>query len=444
MPRKRKSTARRASARKVSFKKSVRRSDRSKASNVTGQGNYKYTKNVGPFERLGTYLGNKAGQMVGNVTGMGDYALHGTEVLSANPPRMFTDKEGTYIEHREYLGDLISSSSASTFKVQRFGICPSDSNSFPWLSGIAQPNYQQYKFEQLIFEYKSYSGDAITGTNTALGAVFACINYDYSDPAVSSRSEVENTDWSNSCVPSQSMLIPVECKPQLTGLNGGLLYVVNGNNVPVGNDPKTYYLGNLFIGTTGCQGTSVLLGSIFVNYRIRLYKPLMTRPLSNALIYTSSRTDADGNFLWGEAEATSVYNADSIGVSIGGTNGAVLTLDQSRLQVGQRYVLVHTITGSSTASVIYGTVTMSSGISGYTYFTKAAPYDANSYGSPLAAATSTSLSMVIVFVVSNNTTNQTITLSGSPVYPTNNLGTIMIAQICGVPIENIGDYDPSV
>ena len=87
------------------------------------------------------------------------------------------------------------------------------------------------------------------------------------------------------------MFIPVECDPKQTGLNNGLLYIINGNNVPTGADPKTYYLGKLFIGTTGLQGTSVNVGSLYVHYKVKLYKPVMTAPASNALVYTVPRVE---------------------------------------------------------------------------------------------------------------------------------------------------------
>ena len=41
------------------------------------------------------------------------------------------------------------------------------------------------------------SGDALNPTNTALGSVFSCINYDYNDDEFESRVEIENSDCHN-------------------------------------------------------------------------------------------------------------------------------------------------------------------------------------------------------------------------------------------------------
>ena len=250
------------------------------------------------------------------------------------------------ITHREYLGDIITSSTPGAFKIQSFGLNPSDTNSFPWLGNLAQPNFQQYKFEQLMFEFRTFSSDALNSTNTALGSVFACINYDYSDPDVASRYEVENTDWSRSCKPSESMLIPVECDPKLTGLNSGLLYIINGNTVPAGADPKTYYLGKMFIGTVGMQGASVNIGSLYVTYRIKLYKPFMTRPLSNALCASLTGTVCTVANPFGTGPYVKAF--DSIGLSISGAN---LVLAQNRLLVGQVYCIVIEHFGDVTANL---------------------------------------------------------------------------------------------
>ena len=273
-----------------------------------------------------------AGKAIGGWLGSGDYvSTSGNTVLAPDPPKISMGRDAVTITHREYLGDIISSSTANTFKIQKFGLNPSDMNTFPWLANVTQPNYQQFQFEQLIFEFRTFSADALNSTNTALGSVFACINYDYSDPDITSRQQVENTDWANACKPSESMFIPVECDPKQTGLNNGLLYIINGNNVPTGADPKTYYLGKLFIGTTGLQGTSVNVGSLYVHYKVKLYKPVMTAPASNALVYTRAAS-GNSSSLWGDTLLSSPANCDSIGITI---NGNTLTMDSSRLQVGQ-------------------------------------------------------------------------------------------------------------
>ena len=57
----------------------------------------------------------------------------------------------------------------------------------------------------------------------------------------------------------------------------------------------------------------------------------MTAPASNALVYTRAAS-GNSSSLWGDTLLSSPANCDSIGITI---NGNTLTMDSSRLQVGQ-------------------------------------------------------------------------------------------------------------
>lgn len=393
---------------------------------------------------LGEWIGRRAFHYPAKLFGSGSYQQVSDEVVPGQTSRTIAPQVPTFsggtkddsvvISHREYLGDVITSSVAGKFNIQSFALNPSEVNTFPWLSNIVQPNYQQYKFDGLIFEFKSFSADALNSTNTALGSVFSCINYDYTDTDLASRYEVENTDWSASCKPSEDMLIPVECKPRQTGL-GGLLYVINGNTVPSNADPKMYYLGKLWIGTTGFQGTSVNIGSLYVTYKIRLYKPVMTRPLSNALIFTTNRQtyDAASN-IFGTTVYSSIYNSDSIGVTI---SGNVLTMNKSRLVIGQIFQLTAVWNGTVGATLASASITHS-GATGFNYF--------SGYGLPYSwsnGSSSTVATLNNTFIITDNSKDVTITLGSGGTLPTgtNNVQ-ILLTQICGIPLNQIGQYVP--
>lgn len=425
---------------------------------IRGRGAYTYD-NPGPWGRagesvgsligssyaggVGKYLLGKAGRYVGHkvgrLFGSGAYGVTtDTAVMAPDPPKFSNNRsdDSVVITHREYLGDIITSSSAGGFNIESYGLNPSEKNTFPWLSAIAQPNYQQYKFDGLVFEFRSFSADALNSTNTALGSVFACINYDYMDQDPASRYEVENTDWSKSAKPSESFMIPVECATKQTSGNG-FSYIINGNNIPPNTDPKTYYLGKLWIGTTGFQGTSVNVGSLYVTYKIRLYKPVMTRPLSNALVYQSARAGATTGALWGSSQLSAGQNCDSIGVTI---SGNVLTMSHKRLIIGQRFLVAMTITGGSNAAAAAPTPSISGGV-GYNYFSDVNAYDATLCNFPPTTSTQTKVGQFYVFEVTRNTQDLTITLSGGgyPVSPILQLG---IFEICGTAISSIGTYIP--
>lgn len=435
MPRVAKKKASKKASKKVTVQVPYTGSGAYKRKNVKGKGSY-----TGPMEQLGTHFGSKLGRFLGRWTGTGDYTnSKGDTVLAPDPPKMQNYGDSIVISHSEYLGDILSSSVAGAFKVDSYGINPSDSNTFPWLSNVCKPNFQQYKFEQLIFEYRTFSADALNSTNTALGAVFACVNYDYSDPIVSSRTEVENTDWSNSCKPSTSMLIPVECDPKQTGLNSGLLYIINGNNIPANTDAKTYYLGRFMIGSVGTQAANVLLGSLYVHYKVRIYKPVMTLPLSNALIANYYRSGGSGAVPLGTANVASPYDCDSIGLTF--TSGSVLTLNKARLQVGQRYVMIWQVTGASTAGLSCPNVTISSNGQGLLIFNGGNDTTINVPAS--TTITDTQVAKIVYFVVDNINSDLTITWDTAAVLPSAPLISLQIFQVCGLPNPQIGFFNPN-
>lgn len=67
------------------------------------------------------------------------------------------------------MSDVISSS-AGVFNGLVYKINPGNPETFPWLSSIAS-NFEAYRIEGLVFEYKTMSADALNSTNTALGQI---------------------------------------------------------------------------------------------------------------------------------------------------------------------------------------------------------------------------------------------------------------------------------
>lgn len=423
---------------------------------ITGKG--AYTVQNGPWanrgQQLGELIGNYYGGPVGKKIGgfLGRRALHyparlfgsgAYEVQNSSTTRMApqvpvfnnnSSDDSVLITHKEYLGDIITGA-ANSFKIQDFAINPAQIETFPWLCNIAQPNFQQYKFEGLVFEFKSFSADALNSTNTALGSVFACINYDYTDANPSSRYEVENTDWSMACKPSDNMLIPVECAPRQTGMNG-LLYVINGNAVPGNADPKMYYLGKLWLGTTGFQAANVNIGSLYVTYKIRLYKPLMTKPLANALVMTQLRGTITNAGPLGTTNVANSNNADAIGVTF--TSANVLTISSRHLMVNQRYLFIYQAVGASTASLVTPSVTLSSGLQAAGIFGPNMLEQAIQQPRVSSSPTDVQVLSMNYFKVVSSDTDQTITL-GSGTLPTGSTAFVALYQLCGLSSYEIAN-----
>jgi hypothetical protein len=220
--------------------------------------------------RVGGYLGNK----LGSYMGWGDYKVNRNSLIipeGNSPAAMHSSGQTTRVCHREYIGDVISSSVAGAFNLNSYKLQPGDDTVFPWLADIAN-NFQKYKLLGAIIEFKSGSGDAITGSNTALGEVIISTNYNNADPNFISRNQMENTQYCSSAKPSVSFVHIIECDPELQSQES--LYVSPSSVPEVGLTVNEINWANVQVATIGCQGTSVNLGSLYITYDIELIQPL--------------------------------------------------------------------------------------------------------------------------------------------------------------------------
>lgn len=354
--------------------------------------------------------------------------------LAPEMPKFDVRGDSVTIAHREYLGDIISSSTAGAFDISSFDINPASSDSFPWLSTIAGQSFQQYKFDGLIFEFRSFSADALNSTNTALGSVSACICYDYNDQNPQSRYDIENTDWSSACKPSENMNIPVECKPSQTGMNG-LLYVLNTPGVPAGADPKTYFMGKMFIATQGFQGTSVNIGSLYVTYKIRLFKPVMTRPLAQAHLVYKTRNSPTINQPFGTVASgdPSLYDCDTLGVSFPLNGGLYdrMVWNRKHLVVGQVFMITLLYQGSVTSNLSRPNFTLSSNLQALT-LTDGGFSTTESAPNPNVNTGSSILLLSLAVRVTSNNMDASLTGTATGLIPTGTTAVkIRIMQVSG-------------
>lgn len=252
----------------------------------------------------GGYFGGPPGALIGTalgkgaeatIKGFGDYTVRSnTLVLQGQTPIMNNSRRsggGVLIQFKEFLLDVISSSSANTFDLQSYLINPTEPATFPWLSQIAS-NYQEFIFHGIVFHYKSMSGDALNSTNTALGQIIMATNYDPSQPDFGSKSEMENTEFSQSVRPSADCLHMIECARSASVLSN--LYTTDASGHA---DPRFNNLGKFEIATNGFQGTNVNAGELWVTYSVELLKPKLFDTLGGdvSIIWISSAGVVDAS-----------------------------------------------------------------------------------------------------------------------------------------------------
>lgn len=259
---------------------------------VKGKGTYTYDK-PGPWGQVGrhigkllgnTYggpaggeLGNKIGGLahyVGRIFGSGEYRVNQTPKFnslfagSANAAQLSFGnvEQGVRIRYKEYIGDVISSSSAGAFKLNKFVVNPSREDTFPWLSRIAI-NFTQYTMKGCIFEFRSTSGDSLNSTNTQLGSIIMTSSYNVLDKPYENKQEMMNSMAAISGRVSDHLVFGVECDTKL--LAQDQLYV----EAPASGDRRLSDHSDFYIATSGCQGTSVNLGQLHVIYDVVLHIP---------------------------------------------------------------------------------------------------------------------------------------------------------------------------
>lgn len=337
---------------------------------------------------LGSTLGRLGGAALSSIFGHGDYEATNAGQLknnnlvlsnSAQAPQFGSGKVACKFVHREYLGDVFSSSTANTFKIDSYAINPGLPETFPWLSGVVGAKFQQYRINGMAFEFRSMSSDALNSTNTALGSVIMSTDYDSADSTFASKQEMENTEYGVSCKPSSNMMHGIECARFQTPVSE--LYI-RAYDVPSGKDIRLYDLGRFSIASTGCQGTNVNLGELWIAYDVDCFKAIEQVP---GYLIPFAQYGATG------ASATAPLGTSRV-VSTGYTVTAQdligLTTTENKIswpvdiEIGSVWHFQYTFYGSAAVAITLPVVTSGNGmyINSVTY-----------WKFPLASATSTNV-----------------------------------------------------
>lgn len=401
----------------------------------------------------GTYFGGPAlagtgraiGEMLGHgfktITGYGDYTVRENSLAPGAPPSVANGAlpgGAVIISFKEFMGDIISSSSANTFKLQSFPLNPGLSDTFPWLSQIAG-NFQQYKFMGMAFEYRTMSADALNSTNTALGSLIMATNYDALSPVYNSKAEMENCAYAQSVKPSSSCLHLIECDSSTLPLSE--LYLRTGD-VPNGADKRMYDIGNFQIATTGFQGTSVNCGELWVTYQVMLMKPKLWDALGNDVDYFLFYND------------TGISNAVPLGtvsaieyapftVAGGAGNNMDVTISSAGVVTipgeanSKSYEVTIVWIGDRTASLVYPGVSYTNCTLGDNHYLESAGSFVQLRQIPdsNAASLSTRLTVQFVVVTNGNNVDATFSLTGAGTLPAN--PTAMSCTIQEIPYQSV-------
>jgi len=278
------------------------------------------------------------GSKLGSIFGQGDYVMPGytpaqnSLVLSGATPQVISSIDREFnIRFREYIGD-VTTGAANTFSITEYPIQPGLPDTFPWLSQVAA-NFEQYRINGMIFEFKSLSADALNSTNTALGSVIMATEYNSVNSGFTSKQQMENHEFSVSAKQSCSVLHPIECKRSQTPVSE--LYV--RNTTPASNsDLRLYDLGKFYIATSGQQATAINIGELWVTYDVTFLKPNQAYPILSAGLRNSITPTTSNHF-----GTASIDEKNSMSVLYTAGATSTLNLGQSKVQFGHYAIWIN-------------------------------------------------------------------------------------------------------
>lgn len=235
--------------------------------------------NVARHGPLGIFKGGrKGGKMMGDMRNAVTSRSHGkisNIVGSSSGGKPYVT---TIADRMERVGTVDSS---KTFEnVIQCALNPGLATCFPWLSTVAA-NYELYKFNKLWFEYRTTSGEVMSGSNPALGKVVMVTNYDVIQNPFSSIVEMENYEGNANFPPYQTIARHVV---DVRGRNMGQVlpytrrYIRSGpvpSETAEGGaaDPHAYDIGLFQVGVGGMPAEGNQVGELWVGYSIDLIKP---------------------------------------------------------------------------------------------------------------------------------------------------------------------------
>jgi len=222
---------------------------------------------------LGGALGAVGGRLFKSITGFGSYQVKENSLLYQDRIVPSFGEDSIRVRKREYICEI---NATTAFLNSSFPIQPGLNDVFPWLSAIAN-NYEQYRFNGLLFQFVSTSSDAIaSSTNLGLGQVVLATDYNAADAPYVNLPQMLGAMFSTSAKPSENILHAIECAPTDQAQK---LYYIRSGDVPANADIRLYDMGNFQLATENMQSDYGGMGQLWVTYDITFCKSVQNNQL---------------------------------------------------------------------------------------------------------------------------------------------------------------------
>lgn len=217
------------------------------------------------------------------LAGFGDYDVKSNSLLAGATngkiggmiPIVRNTKSSFIISHREYLGDILSST--EDFDITTFKLNPGMSETFPWLALIAAC-FEQWRPRGIVFDFATEASEYTN--DVGIGYVAIATQYNSYDIPFQDKMSMMNHEFCTRGKTSESFVHPVECARSENVLSD--LYTRSGD---AEGDIRMYDLGEVSIAVGGQTVAEKVIGELWATYEIEFLKPKLSTTTGSFLNY---------------------------------------------------------------------------------------------------------------------------------------------------------------
>lgn len=217
------------------------------------------------------------------LAGFGEYDVKSNSLLAGATngkiggmiPIVKNTKSSFIISHREYLGDILSST--EDFDITTFKLNPGMSETFPWLALIAAC-FEQWRPRGIVFDFATEASEYTN--DVGIGYVALATQYNSYDIPFQDKMSMMNHEFCTRGKTSESFVHPVECARSENVLSD--LYTRSGD---AEGDIRMYDLGEVSIAVGGQTVADKVIGELWATYEIEFLKPKLSTTTGSFLNY---------------------------------------------------------------------------------------------------------------------------------------------------------------
>jgi len=228
-----------------------------------------------------------------------------------------------------------------------YSLNPGQATTFPWLSQLAAC-FEFYRFKSLVFEFRSSSGEVVSGSNPGLGMVDMCTNYDAKDDPFINKVQLEDYAGADSAPPYQRFFHRVMCKKTGTVNNLTKDFYVRSPTTSTSTtfDPSLYDMGYMQLAVSGCPAAGNKIGELWVHYVVDLIKPTPTNQSNSGMAHIFSNTVATATPLLNFG----IRSGSTLAITSGPNNGSVFGVLNAK--VGDVYHIISQSFSTASANAV--------------------------------------------------------------------------------------------